>query len=177
MDIIQEAFKQGSFPGIVIAIIYIIEKILNARKKDPLTDIAKLLNIITKDIVDKDKEKSKNAINIALSYGGSEFVKFVNRVIINNNIDVNKEQIEYNAKQLVQSVYRTVYSKLNLYRGDEDYLSHYMKEEWKNEIYEDIINIIYNENIDKLKRIIAFNDRLEIRINDYTSNIINRAFK
>lgn len=32
-----------------------------------------------------------------------------------------------------------------MYRGDEDYLSHYMKEEWKEDIYGDIINIVYNK--------------------------------
>lgn len=176
MDIIGEAFKQGLLPGIVIAIVYVIEKIISSRKKDPLADIAKLLTIVTKDIIEKDKEKSKAVVDVALSYGGSEFIKFVNTTIVNNNIDDNREQIEYNARQLVESIFRDVYGKLNLYKGNNSYLSAYMKDEWKNEIYNDMINIIYNTHLDKYRRIIAFNSRIEIRITNYTAHIINSAF-
>lgn len=176
MDIISETFKQGLIPGIVIAVVYIIEKILQAKKQDPLQDISKLLHIVTKDIIDKDKEKSKQVVDIALSYGGSEYIKFVNTTIINNNIDENREQIEYNARQLVNSVYYDVYSKLSLYKGDNEYLSFYMRDEWKEEIYDDIINIIYNTHIDKNRRLIAFNNRIDIRIKNHSAYIINNAF-
>lgn len=176
MEIIEGAFQQGLIPGVVIAIVYIVEKILQAKRKDPLDDIAKSLNIVTKDIIDKDKEKSKAVVDMALFYGGSEFIKFVNSTIVNNNIEANREQIEYNAKHLVASVFYEVYSKLNLYRGDNDYLSRYMKDEWKDEIYNDIINIVYNEKIDKQHRITAFNGRIEIRITKYAAHIVNSAF-
>ena len=81
MDIIGDAFAQGIVPGIVIAVVYVVEKIISSRKKDPLVDIAKLLNIVTKDIIEKDREKSKAVVDVALSYGGSEFIKFVNTTI------------------------------------------------------------------------------------------------
>lgn len=176
MEIIGEAFKQGLLPGVVIAIVYIIEKIISSRKKDPLADIAQLLSIVTKDIIEKDKEKSKAVVDVALSYGGSEFIKFVNTTIVNNNIEDNREQIEYNARQLVESIFRDVYGKLNLYKGNRNYLGAYMKEEWKNEVYDDIINIIYNAHLDKYRRIIAFNSRIDIRITSYAAHIINSAF-
>lgn len=176
MDIIGEAFKQGLIPGIVIAIVYIVEKILQARRKDPLTDIAQLLSIVTKDIIDKDKEKSKAVVDVALSYGGSEFIKFVNATIINNNIDENREQIEYNAKQLVSSIYRDVYTKLSLYKGNNNYLCTFMKDDWKDEIYNDMINIIYNTHVDKYRRILSFNNRIDIRITNYAAHIISSAF-
>ena len=176
MEIINQAFTQGLIPGLVIAIVYIVEKIISSRKKDPLNDIARLLNIVTKDIIEKDREKSKAVVNVALSYGGSEFIKFVNTTIINNNIDYNREQIEYNARQLVQSVFHDVYTKLNLYKGNNNYLSYYMKDVWKDEIYDDIINIIYNAHTDKYHRIISFNNRIDIRITRYAAHIIDSAF-
>lgn len=176
MEIIGEAFKQGLIPGIVIAVVYIIEKIISSRKKDPLSDIAQLLGIVTKDIIEKDREKSKAVVDVALSYGGSEFIKFVNTTIVNNNIEDNREQIEYNARQLVQSVFHDVYTKLTLYKGNTNYLSHYMKESWKDEIYDDIINIIYNTHTDKYRRIIAFNNRIDIRITRYSAHIVDSAF-
>lgn len=177
MELIQNAFEQGLVPGIVIVIYLIINKIIDNNKKDPLDDIAKLLNIVTKDIIDKDREKSKAVVSIAMVNAASECAKFVASTIITNNVDSNRDQIEYNARYLVNSVYYDAYYKLNMYRGDEDYLSHYMREEWKEDIYDDIINIIYNKHIDSNQRILAFNKRVDIRVSNYTAYIINKAFK
>ena len=177
MELIQNAFEQGLIPGIVIVIYLIINKIIDNNKRNPLDDIAKLLNIVTKDIIEKDREKSKAVVSIAISNAASECTKFVASTIITNNVDSNRDQIEYNARYLVNSVYYDTYSKLNMYRGDEDYLSHYMKEEWKEDIYGDIINIVYNKNLNSNQRILAFNKRIDIRVNDYTTYIINKAFK
>lgn len=177
MELIQNAFEQGLIPGIVIVIYLIINKIIDNNKRNPLDDIAKLLNIVTRDIIEKDREKSKSVVSIAINNAASECTKFVASTIITNNVDSNRDQIEYNARHLVNSVYCDTYSKLNMYRGDEDYLSHYMKEEWKEDIYGDIINIVYNKNLNFDQRILAFNKRIDIRVNDYTAYIINKAFK
>lgn len=177
MELIQNAFEQGLVPGIVIVIYLIINKIIDNNKKDPLDDIAKLLNIVTKDIIDKDREKSKAVVSIAMVNAASKCAKFVASTIITNNVYSNRDQIEYNARHLVNSVYYDAYSKLNMYRGDEDYLSHYMREEWKEDIYCDIINIIYNKHLNSNQRILAFNKRVDIRVSDYTAYIINKAFK
>lgn len=177
MELIQNAFEQGLVPGIVIVIYLIINKIIDNNKKDPLDDIAKLLNIVTKDIIDKDREKSKAVVSIAMVNAASECAKFVASTIITNNVYSNRHQIEYNARHLVNSVYYDAYSKLNMYRGDEDYLSHYMREEWKEDIYGDIINIIYNKHLNSNQRILAFNKRVDIRVSDYTAYIVNKAFK
>lgn len=177
MELIQNAFEQGLIPGIVIVIYLIINKIIDNNKRNPLDDIAKLLNIVTRDIIEKDREKSKAVISITIVNVASECAKFVASTIITNNVDNNRDQIEYNARHLVNSAYYDAYSKLNMYRGDEDYLSHYMKEEWKEDIYGDIINIVYNKNLDSNQRILAFNKRIDIRVNDYTAYIINKAFK
>lgn len=177
MELIQNAFEQGLIPGIVIVIYLIINKIIDNNKRNPLDDIAKLLNIVTRDIIEKDREKSKSVVSIAINNAASECTKFVASTIITNNVDSTRDQIEYNARHLVNSVYYDTYSKLNMYRGDEDYLSHYMKEEWKEDIYGDIINIVYNKNLNSDQRILAFNKRIGIRVNDYTAYIINKAFK
>ena len=177
MELIQNAFEQGLIPGIVIVIYLIINKIIDNNKRNSLDDIAKLLNIVTRDIIEKDREKSKAVISITMVNVASECAKFVASTIITNNVNNNRDQIEYNARHLVNSAYYDAYSKLNMYRGDEDYLSHYMKEEWKEDIYGDIINIVYNKNLDSNQRILAFNKRIDIRVNDYTAYIINKAFK
>lgn len=177
MELIENAFEQGLIPGVVIVVYLIINKIIDNNKRNPLDDIAKLLNIVTRDIIEKDREKSKAVVSIAMINAAADCAKFVASTIITNNVDNNRDQIEYNARHLVNSVYYDTYSKLNMYRGDEDYLSHYMKEEWKEDIYGDIINIVYNKNLNSNQRILAFNKRIDIRVNDYTVYIINKAFK
>lgn len=105
MELIQNAFEQGLIPGIVIVIYLIINKIIDNNKRNPLDDIAKLLNIVTKDIIEKDREKSKAVISITMVNAASECAKFVASTIITNNVDNNRDQIEYNARHLVNSVY------------------------------------------------------------------------
>ena len=176
MDIIGDAFTQGIIPGVVIAVVYIVEKIISTKKKNPLVDIAQLLSIVTKDIIEKDRERAKAAVDIIFNNEARELAKFVQSTIINNNIDFNKEQIINNAKYLVNSVYYNTYSKLNMYRGADDYLGKYMQERWKDDLYQDMIEIIYNKNIEPVKRILAYNDRIDIRVKDCASYIINNAF-
>lgn len=72
MELIQNAFEQGLIPGIVIVIYLIINKIIDNNKRNPLDDIAKLLNIVTRDIIEKDREKSKAVISITMVNAASE---------------------------------------------------------------------------------------------------------
>lgn len=72
MELIQNAFEQGLIPGIVIVIYLIINKIIDNNKRNPLDDIAKLLNIVTRDIIEKDREKSKSVVSIAINNAASE---------------------------------------------------------------------------------------------------------
>lgn len=59
MELIENAFEQGLIPGIVIVVYLIINKIIDNNKRNPLDDIAKLLNIVTKDIIEKIEKNLK----------------------------------------------------------------------------------------------------------------------
>lgn len=65
MELIQNAFEQGLIPGIVIVIYLIINKIIDNNKRNPLDDIAKLLTIVTRDIIEKI-EKNLNLLFLLL---------------------------------------------------------------------------------------------------------------
>ena len=69
-----DIFSQGLVPGIILLLYLVINKLIDSRKKDPLKDISKLLTIVTKDIIDRDKEKSINAIGVVIE---SVFIVFV----------------------------------------------------------------------------------------------------
>ena len=86
MELIQNAFEQGLIPGIVIVIYLIINKIIDNNKRNPLDDIAKLLNIGTRDIIEIDREKSNSVVSITINNAASECTNFVASTIITNNV-------------------------------------------------------------------------------------------
>ena len=87
MDL-ANAFEQGIIPGIVVAIYLIVVKIIDSKKKNPLNEIAKLLELVTKDIIDRDKEKAKQTVSIAFNSIIKDLSYYVTSTVINNNVSV-----------------------------------------------------------------------------------------
>lgn len=173
---LSSAFEQGIVPGIVVAIYLIVVKIIDSKKKNPLNEIAKLLELVTKDIIDRDKEKAKQTINIAFNSIIKDLSYYVTSTVINNNIDIKKTIIEDNVKNLVSGSYYNVYSSLSMYKIGDKYLHEYMKEDWKDKMYKDMIDCIFNDQLTPNDRIITFNNRIDIRVKGFESYIINNAF-
>ena len=172
----NEIFAQGIVPGLILIAYLLITKYIDSKKKDPLKDIAKLLNVVTKDIIDRDRQKSLEVIDVIIEGMLGKLFNYFVGVVINNNIEENREQIEYNSEHIVKSLYSQAFNKLNIYKGNDKYLSYFMREEWKKSLIEDIINILYNTKLDKHQRIIAFSKRMEIRETDFIAHITNNAF-
>lgn len=172
----NEIFAQGIVPGLILIAYLLITKYIDSKKKDPLKDIAKLLNVVTKDIIDRDRQKSLEVIDVVIEGMLGKLFNYFVGVVINNNIEENREQIEYNSEHIVKSLYSQAFNKLNIYKGNDKYLSYFMREEWKASLIEDIINILYNTKLDKHRRIIAFSKRMEIRETDFIAHITNNAF-
>lgn len=171
-----DIFSQGLVPGIILLVYLVINKIIDSRKKDPLKDISKLLTIVTKDIIERDKEKSMNAIGVVIDSMLGKLYNYFVGTVINNNIHENREQVEYNCEHMVKSVFSEAYNTLNIYKGNNKYLNYYLNEQWKVELTKDILNIMYNDKLDNGKKIIAFAKRMEIRYTDYVAHITNNAF-
>lgn len=196
MDILLESLTMGIAPAIVVAVYLILIKIIEANKETKklkienekdikinksLSDIsegfAKLnsfLDFYTKDLIEKDDDKCKFAIRNSFYGMSKSIVTFSIQTIINNNIEDNKENIVDNISHIVNTEYYNVYSCFLLYRAGNTRLSELLKEEWKQEIIDDVIAIIYNKSLNSEKRIYAINNKVNIRINDYCTNIINR---
>ena len=171
-----EIFSQGIVPGIILLVYLIINKLIDSRKKDPLKDISKLLTIVTKDIIDRDREKSINAISIVIDAMLGKLYNYFVTTIINNNIYENKEQVEYNCEHMVKSVYSEAYNTFNIYKGNNKFLNYYLDEKWKADLTKDILSIMYNDKLNTNQKIIAFGKRMEIRYTDYVAYITNNAF-
>lgn len=188
MDIFNDALKQGIAPAIVVAIYLIITKALDNKRENvqiklssELTNsiniISEFLNDITKNIIDREKDKCKNAIEDAMFSTGMRLVSFVSSTIINNHIDANKSNILSNITNIVNSEFYTIYSTLSMYKINGVVVSDYLDKEWMNIIEQDMIDIIYNNLLDKDDKILSFSNKITLKFQTYITYIINNVIK
>jgi len=188
MDILITALQQGIAPAIVIAIYLIIIKIIDNRRESSQiklnSELVKSINTInnfiiglTKNIISNDKEKCKNAIEDSIYSSGMRLINFVSNTIINNHIETNKDNIIANIKNTINAEYYTIYASLSLYIIGDIKVSEYLNKDWFSSIEQDIIDIIYNSNLNKEDKIIAFNNKINIKFQTYITYINNNALK
>lgn len=186
MELIQNALAQGIAPAIVVVIYLIIVKILDIRKERAQTKlnveftksintISNFLEKITHTIVDKDKEKCRIAIKDAFNSSAMKLTTFVSQTIVNNNIDVNKEAILGNIKNLVSGEFYNIYFTLSLYQYDGIKASDNLDRKWIKEVEEDMISCIFNTNLSKEARITSFYNKINIHVQSYVTYVINKS--
>ena len=186
MDILSQALSQGIAPAIVVVIYLIIVKVLDNRKEKTqsklnaelaksINTISSFLENITKDIVDKDKEKCKIAINDAFNSSAMALIHFASTTIVNNHIDTNKDSIVGNIHNMVNGEYYSIYSTLSLYTYNGKKVSEYMDKNWILEIEQDINSSIFNTCITKEERILSVSNKIMIRFQSYITKLINNA--
>lgn len=188
MDVFSDALRQGIAPAIVVAIYLIITKLIDSRKESAQiklsADLTKSINVIssfvvnlTKDIIDKDKEKCKNAIEDSMYSSGMRLINFVSSTVVNNHIDTNKENILANIHNIANAEYYTVYSTLSMYTVNNVKASEALNKDWIHVIEQDMIDIIYNDGLSKEDKILSFTNKLNIKFQSYITYIINNTIK
>ncbi len=188
MDLLNNAIQQGIAPAIVVAIYLIITKFIDSKKENAQiklnSELTKSINTInnfivtiTKDIIEKDKEKCKNAINDSIYAFGMKLMNFVATTIINNHIDANKTNIIANIHNIVNGEYYAMYSALSIYVVNDIRVSDMLKTEWISSIEKDMIDIIYKTNLSKEDKILSFNNKINIKLHSYISDVINHTIK
>ena len=188
MEALVAAVSQGIIPAIIIAIYLIIIKIIDNKKEKTQTQIntelTKSINIIsnfiislTKNIVYNDKDKCKIAIEDSMFSSGMRLCNFVSTTIINNNVDVNKENVLANIHNIVNAEFYNVYSTLSMYVINDKKVADYLNKQWIEDVEEDMIHIIYNTELSKENKIISFSNKINIRFKSYITYIINHTIK
>lgn len=188
MDILNDALKQGIAPAIVVAIYLIATKVidnkresnqikLNAELVKSINEISNFIINITKNIVDKDKEKCKKAIEDSVYSSGMRLINFMSTTIVNNHIDVNKENILANIHNIINSEYYTIHATLSMYTIEDIKVSDVLKSKWVTDIEKDMIDILYNNNLSKEDKIISFTNKINIKFQSYVTYIINNSIK
>lgn len=188
MELLQQALAQGVTPAVIVVIYLIIIKILDSKKEKAQTklnaeltksinNISTFLLSITKNIIDKDKDKCKIAIEDSFKGYAMELTNFVSNTLINNHIDANKDIILSNIHNIVNSEFYTVFTTLSLYSIDNLKVSDYLDKDWISDIERDVVDIIYNNSLNKEDKILTFANKINLRFSSYTTYIINKSLK
>ena len=93
-------------------------------------------------------------------------------VIINNNVDNNRENIIDNLTHLINAEHYLLVNNLKLYSVHNTNIQEYISDDWKDEVFSDIKNIIFNKEFTKEQKIYILNSKLNNRINEYKNIII-----
>ena len=194
-EIIESALNQGLSSLITISIFLLLYKWLDNKKKtesekfvssisDTLDEVSKsLLQVsafitdITKNIIDKDKDKCKMAIDDAMLASAMRLTMFVTNTIINNHVQTNKDNILANIHSIVNAEYYTVFSSLSLYKINGIKASDNMKKDWMPSVEKSIIEIVFNDNLSKEDKISSFNNKINLKFQSYITYITNNTLK
>lgn len=186
MELFTEALKDGIAPAIVVAIYLIVTKIIDSKKESVQTklsaELTKSINLISnyivnisQNIIEKDKAKCKIAVEDAMYASGMKLINFISTTLVSNHIIENKDNILANIHNLVSAEYYNIYSTLSLYVIDGVKVSEYLNKSWIDSIEEDMRQVIYNTNLNKEDKILAFTNKINIKIQSYITFIINNA--
>lgn len=188
MELIEEALAQGITPAIVVAIYLIITKIIDNRKENvqiklsteltkSINAISSFLTDITKNIIEKDKDKCKAAIEDTMFSSAMRLINFVSTTIINNHIEANKENVIANIHNIVNTEFYSVYATLSLYKINGVKASDALNKDWMEIIEKDMFNIVYNSSLSKEDKILTFTNKINLKFQSYVTHMTNVIIK
>lgn len=188
MELIKEALAQGITPAIVVAIYLIITKIIDNRKENvqiklsteltkSINAISSFLTDITKNIIEKDKDKCKAAIEDTMFSSAMRLINFVSTTIINNHIEANKENVIANIHNIVNTEFYSVYATLSLYNINGVKASDALNKDWMEIIEKDMFDIVYNSSLSKEDKILTFTNKINLKFQSYVTHMTNVIIK
>lgn len=185
-NVIIYALKEGLTPAIIVLIYLLVIKIIDAKREkasikitnelvSAINKISNFLDNITDNILEKDRDKCRCAIKQAFFSSASVIIEFVSKTIINNHITINRDNIINNIEHLVNSEYYNISNSLSLYTIDGHKVNEFLKEEWISEIEKDVVDIIFDDKLNKETKIVTFNNRMTIKCQDFAIYVTNKA--
>lgn len=188
MEIVFSALEQGLVPAILVIIYLLIVKVIDSKKEskqiklnnqliESISRIGNFVEDLSKNIIDKDRDKCKAAIEDSIMSSGIRLINFVSDTILHNHIKENKENIENNICNVINSEYYTIYSTLSMYHINNIKVSDVMKTEWMLELEKDIRCIIFDNKLDVADKVNAFTHKINFRFQSYITYIINKTLK
>ena len=142
-----------------------------------LLQVSTFITDITKNIIDKDKDKCKTAIEDSMLASAMRLTMFVTNTVINNHIHTNKDNILANIHNIVNAEFYSVFSSLSLYKINGIKVSDTMKKDWMPSVEKSIIEIVFNDNLSKEDKISSFNNKINLKFQSYITYITNNTLK
>lgn len=187
MDIIIEALAKGIAPAVIVVIYLIIVKLIDAKKENTqnkisseltksISTISNFLDNITNSIISKDKERCRIIIKLSFENFEKELFLFVRDTVITNNIDKRHDYIIQSLENIINAKYYEVYDYLSTFELNGIKISSYCKNEWKKEIKDSLIRIIFDDNLDKIMKITEVQTKLNSFMSNYITYVHNKTF-
>lgn len=188
MDLIKEALAQGITPAIIVAIYLIITKIIDNKKENlqlklsaeltkSINTISAFLTDITKNIIDKDRDKCKAAIEDTMFSSAMKLINFMSTTIVNNHVEANKDNVLTNIHNIVNSEFYSVYATLSLYKINGVKASDSLNKDWMAIVEKDMIDIIYSSTLNKEDKILSFTNKINLKFQSYVTYMTNNILK
>ena len=197
-EIINTAVKDSSYITVIIScgvfIIYtIINKVIELYKaKDrnkPMLEMASAIKQVSENVVKlnqvldktfqdveiKEANRITNIITASFNSFKSEIITRAIDIIVHNNIEANRESIKQSIYRTVSTEYYKIYSIFSAYEHDKVNVATKLKEEWIDDVTEEVLQIIYNGQ-DATDRIRQINNKLSIDTEEYSIYINNKVF-
>lgn len=197
-DIVNEGIRNSSYYTVAISssvyivytlIVHLISYFKSKAKNKPLIEMSKTMQAMTENLARlntvldktfkeaerKETSKCKNVIELGFRTFASRISEETEKVIIHNNIEMNKAFIIDNINKLISTEYFKLFSIFSAYEINDINIASRLNEDWIKEIADSVIGIIYNGQ-DSLSRINQINTRLLIYIDKYSTYINNKTF-
>ena len=197
-NIIDTAVKDSSYTTVIIScgvfIIYtLINKVIELYKaKDrnkPMLDMASAIKQVSENVVKlnqvldktfqdaeiKEANRITNIITASFNSFKSEIITRAIDIIVHNNIEANRESVKQSIYRTVSTEYYKIYSIFSAYEHDKVNVATKLKEEWIDDVTEEVLQIIYNGQ-DATNRIRQINNKLSIDTEEYSIYINNKVF-
>ena len=197
-EIINTAVKDSSYTTVIIScgvfILYtLINKVIELYKaKDrnkPMLEMASAIKQVSENVVKlnqvldktfqdaeiKEANRITNIITASFNSFKSEIITIVIDIIVHNNIEANRESVKQSIYRTVSTEYYKIYSIFSAYEHDKVNVATKLKEEWIDDITEEVLQIIYNGQ-DATNRIRQINNKLSIDTEEYSIYINNKIF-
>lgn len=188
MEILFQALEQGITPALIVVFYLVITDIIKSRRERNQTKISSKtveaitdIQTIVKEIYEKreaeNREKCKIAIDNAFDSAAFNLINFMQRTLISNHLDVNKDTVLANIHNIANSEYYTVFQTLSLYSINNSRISDYIDSQWLKEIETDLVDSIYNPSLSREDKFMGYVNKTTIRFQTYTSYVQNKALK
>lgn len=197
-EIINTAVKDSSYITVIIScgvfIVYtLINKVIELYKaKDrnkPMLEMASAIKQVSENVVKlnqvldktfqdaeiKEANRITNIITASFNSFKSELITRAIDIIVYNNIEANRESIKQSIYRTVSTEYYKIYSIFSAYEHDKINVATKLKEEWIDNVTEEVLQIIYNGQ-DATDRIRQINNKLSIDTEEYSIYINNKVF-